>query len=90
MTALAALVMATTAPLTMPMTESIRPPMMTIPIRGSLHLGGTFCGLCVWCGFTRAVGYPVQFGTAGTLPTQLLGVLAVMGELVVVMVPPWR
>lgn len=37
-----------------------------------------------------AVGQPVQLGTAGTLPTQLLGVLAVMGELVVVMVPPWR
>ncbi len=35
-------------------------------------------------------GHPVQLGTAGTLPTQLLGVLAVMGELVVVMVPPWR
>jgi hypothetical protein len=33
---------------------------------------------------------PVQFGTAGVLPTQLFGVLAVMGELVVVMVPPWR
>jgi hypothetical protein len=38
-----------------------------------------------WCG-----GQPVQLGTAGTLPTQLFGVLAVMGELVVVMVPPWR
>jgi hypothetical protein len=33
---------------------------------------------------------PVQLGTAGTLPTQLLMVLAVIGELVVVMVPPWR
>jgi hypothetical protein len=39
-TALAALVMATTVPLTMPMTESIRPPMMTIPMmRCSLTLG---------------------------------------------------
>src|SRR6476469_76956 len=31
-TVLAALVIATTAPLTMPMTESIRPPTMTIPM----------------------------------------------------------
>ena len=33
---------------------------------------------------------PVQLGTAGALPTQLFRVLAVMGEVVVVMVPPWR
>jgi hypothetical protein len=33
---------------------------------------------------------PVQLGTAGVLPTQLFGVLAVIGELVVVMVPPMR
>jgi hypothetical protein len=89
MTALAALVMATTAPLTMPRTESIRPPMMTIPMRGSLHWVQHFVAVrLVWS--HRAVGYPVQFGTAGTLPTQLLGVLAVMGAEVVVMVPPWR
>jgi hypothetical protein len=37
-----------------------------------------------------AVGQPVQLGTAGTLPTQLLGVLALIAVLVVVMVPPWR
>ena len=33
---------------------------------------------------------PVQLGTAGTLPTQLFGVLAVIGVLVVVMVPLCR
>jgi hypothetical protein len=33
---------------------------------------------------------PVQLGTAGVLPTQLFGVLALIGELVVVMVPPTR
>jgi hypothetical protein len=42
--------------------------------------------------FTGAVGVggsqPVQLGTAGLLPTQLFGVLAVIGELVVVIVPP--
>jgi hypothetical protein len=47
-------------------------------------------GLCARCGVAGGAGYPVQLGTAGVLPTQLLGVLAVMGELVVVMVPPWR
>ncbi|SES07642.1 hypothetical protein SAMN05216188_12157 [Lentzea xinjiangensis] len=35
-------------------------------------------------------GYPVQLGTAGVLPTQLFGALALIGELVVVMVPPTR
>ncbi|GAA2594728.1 hypothetical protein GCM10010411_29960 [Actinomadura fulvescens] len=35
-------------------------------------------------------GQAVQPGTAGTLPTQLLGELPVIGEVVTVMVPPWR
>jgi hypothetical protein len=33
------------------------------------------------------LGQPVQLGTAGELPTQLFGMLALIGELVVVMVP---
>jgi predicted nucleic acid-binding Zn ribbon protein len=32
----------------------------------------------------------VQFGTAGTLPVQLFGVLALIAVSVVVMVPPSR
>jgi hypothetical protein len=32
----------------------------------------------------------VQWGTAGVLPMQLFGVLALIGELLVIMVPPWR
>jgi len=33
---------------------------------------------------------PVQLGTAGELPTQLVGVLALIGEVFVVIVPPER
>src|SRR3954447_18080804 len=36
------------------------------------------------------VCHPVQLGTAGALPTQLFTRLALIGALVVVMVPPWR
>jgi len=35
-------------------------------------------------------GQPVQLGTAGSLPVQLLGVLALIGEVVTVSVPSLR
>jgi hypothetical protein len=35
-------------------------------------------------------GYPVQLGTAGTLPRQLFVRFPLIGELLLVMVPPWR
>jgi hypothetical protein len=80
--------MATAAPLTMPMTESIRPPTMTIPMmRCSLHWGMNYWVEHLWV--VRPVVSPAQplsrYSPAlqGRLPTHLL---AVMGALMVVMV----
>jgi hypothetical protein len=78
-TALAALVMATTAPLTMPRTESIKPPMMTIPMMVLLLLAG-------WTSVDASGAVVARCGWArrGHCRRSCWGVLAVMGELVVV------